>query len=192
MSLVKSINNLTDIANDQNKRISDLEDINKNSRNSHKPSSTDSPYKDKKKKKYGTTLNQVPNPDKIVKLKVCLCGNCQAVISNVTSCDVDKRQVTDIPPIQTFITEYQGDITECPFCHKKTTAVFPQGVTHKAQYGNNIQAMAVYLRNFQLITLNRSIQLFRDLFKVSISEGSLVNMTTRCANRLMSGFMVKA
>ncbi len=198
LSLVKSINNLTDIANDQNKRISDLEDIvNKNSRNSHKPSSTDSPYKDKKKKKdaspkkrkkkKGTTLNQVPNPDTIVKLKVCLCGNCQADISNVTSCDVDKRQVTDIPPIQTFTTEYQGDITECPFCHKKTTAVFPQGVTHKAQYGNNIQAMAVYLRNFQLIPLNRSIQLFKDLFKVSISEGSLVNMTTRCANRL-SGF----
>ena len=57
LSLVKSINNLTDIVNDQNKRIvaqderiNKLEDqINKNSRNSHKPSSTDSPYKDKDK-----------------------------------------------------------------------------------------------------------------------------------------------
>ncbi|MCK5787727.1 MAG: IS66 family transposase, partial [Chlamydiia bacterium] len=199
LSLVKSINNLTDIVNEQGKRISDLEDtINKNSRNSHKPSSTDSPYKDKgkkkstsqkpRKKRKGTTLKQMPNPDKIVKSKVCLCEHCQADISETPSSGVDKRQVTDIPPIQSFTTEYQGEIKECPHCNKKTTALFPSGVTHKAQYGNNIQAMAVYLRNYQLIPLNRTIQLFNDLFKVSISEGSIVNMTSRCATRL-SGFM---
>ena len=197
LSLVKSINNLTDIVNEQGKRISDLEDIiNKNSRNSHKPSSTDFPYKDKKKsasqklrkKRKGTTLKQVPDPDKIVISKVCTCEHCQADISKIHSCGIDKRQVIDIPPIHSFTTEFQGEIVECPFCHKKTTAIFPDGVTHKAQYGNNIQAMAVYLRNYQLIPLNRTMQLFKDLFKVSISEGSLVNMTTRCADRL-SGFM---
>ena len=199
LSLVKSINNLTDIVNDQNKRITILEDqLSKNSRNSSKPSSTDSPYKDKEKKKStsqkprkkrkGTTLKQVPDPDKIVISKVCTCEHCQADISKIHSCGIDKRQVIDIPPIHSFTTEFQGEIVECPFCNKKTTAIFPDGVTHKAQYGNNIQAMAVYLRNYQLIPLNRTMQLFKDLFKVSISEGSLVNMTTRCADRL-SGFM---
>ncbi len=48
--------------------------------------------------------------------------------------------------------------------------------------------MAVYLRNYQLIPLERTKQLFKDLFAIDISEGTLVNMTTRCANQL-SEFM---
>ena len=59
LSLVKSINNLTDIVNDQNKRIvaqdkriQKLEDqINKNSSNSSNPPSTDTPYKNNIKRK---------------------------------------------------------------------------------------------------------------------------------------------
>lgn len=60
------------------------------SRNSHKSSSADFPYKDKgkkkckspkqRKKRKGTTLRQVPNPDKIVTSKVCLCKYCQTDI----------------------------------------------------------------------------------------------------------------
>ena len=197
LGLVDSINKLTDIVNDQNKRITKLEDqISKNSRNSSKPSSTDSPYKNKKKTpksnkpktRKGTTLQQVSNPDKVVSSKVTECDHCQNDLSNILCTSLDKRQVTDIPPIQATITEYQGEITVCPFCNKVTKAKFPEGVTHKAQYGKNIQAMAVYLRNYQLIPLNRTTQLFKDLFQVSISEGSLVNMTKRCADGL-SGFM---
>lgn len=199
LGLVDSINRLTDIVNDQNKRITILEDqISKNSRNSSKPSSTDSPYKDKKKnktsksnkpkKRKGTTLKQVSTPDKVVFSRVTECEHCQNDLSKMPSSDLDKRQVTDIPPIHAHVTEYQGEIKICPECHKVTKADFPEGITHKAQYGKNIQAMAVYLRNYQLIPLNRTLQLFKDLFQVSISEGSLVNMTKRCADGL-SGFM---
>ena len=78
----------------------------------------------------------------------------------------------------------------CPDCLKITTAFFPDGVTHKAQYGSGIQAVAVYLRNYQLIPLERTVELFRDLFKISLSEGTIVNMTTRCADQLL-GFLDK-
>lgn len=50
------------------------------------------------------------------------------------------------------------------------------------------KALQFTLRNYQLIPVNRTIQLFKDLFQVSISEGSLVNMTSRCADKL-TGFM---
>src|SRR4030043_1637919 len=77
LSLVDSINYLIDIVKDQEKkilkqeeRIKDLEDlINKNSRNSNKPPSSDSPFKNtqvkknkkkgEQKKRSGTTLKQV-------------------------------------------------------------------------------------------------------------------------------------
>ncbi len=82
LSLVASINQLIDISEKQEKRIKRLEaQINKNSRNSSKPPSSDSPFKNKdkkkkkqstgvKKKRKGTTLKQVEDPDVLVKCKV--------------------------------------------------------------------------------------------------------------------------
>ena len=200
LSLVNSINQLIDISEKQEIRIKKLEaQINKNSRNSSKPPSSDSPFKNKdkkkkkqstgaKKKRKGTTLKQVEDPDEVVKCKVDFCEHCQSDLSAVNIQTLDKRQVTDLPPIKAYTIEYQGEVKECPHCHKITKAVFPEGVTHKIQYGSGIQAVAVYLRNYQLIPLERTIELFRDLFNIHLSEGTIVNMTTRCANNL-SGFM---
>ena len=206
-SLVDTINMLIDKVDAQSKiiasqdlRIQKLEaQINKNSRNSSKPPSTDSPFnnKDKKKKKKnpgvkkkrkGTTLSQVAEPDEVISCKVDICEHCHQDLSDIASEETDNRQVMDIPPIQIYTTEYQGEVKECPNCQKRTKATFPDGVTHKVQYGPGVQAVAVYLRNYQLIPLERTIELFRDLFKISLSEGSIVNMTTRCAGQL-SGFM---
>ena len=200
LSLVESINQLIDISEQQEKRIKKLEaQINKNSRNSSKPPSSDSPFKNKdkkkkkqssgvKKKQKGTTLKQVEDPDEVVKYKVDFCEHCQSDLSAVNIQTLDKRQVTDLPPIKVYTIEYQGEVKECPHCHKITKAVFPEGVTHKVQYGSGIQAAAVYLRNYQLIPLKRTIELFQDLFNIHLSEGTIVNMTTRCADNL-SGFM---
>lgn len=205
-SLVDSINTLTSIVKEQDlrlkaqeKRINYLENqINKNSRNSSKPPSSDSPFTNNKKKKKGkpgnkqkrtgTTLKQTDTPDETIRHEVHVCEHCLCDLSGVDPKEIDKRQIFDIPPIEVFVTEHQGEVKECPHCHGITKATFPEGVTHKAQYGSRIQAVAVYLRNYQLIPLERAMELFRDLFKVSLSEGSLVHMTTRCADRL-SDFM---
>ena len=205
LSLVDTINRLIDRVDEQDKiikaqdaRIKKLEDqINKNSRNSSRPPSTDSPFRNKKKKKnpiqgrkkrVGTTLAQVAHPDEIVICEVALCEHCQENLSDIPVLNIDKHQVTDIPPVKAYTTEYQGEIKQCPHCHQITKATFPQGITHVAQYGPNIQAMAVYLRSYQLLPLERTVQLFKDLFGISLSEGFLVNMSTRCADSL-SGFI---
>jgi transposase len=199
-SLVDTINMLIDRVEAQDQRIKKLEEqVSKNSRNSSKPPSTDSPFKNKdnskkstkidaKKKRPGRTLSQVSEPDEIMQCKVDCCEHCHRNLSDIDSKEIDKRQVTDLPQIKAITTEYQGEVKECPYCHKITRATFPDGVTHKAQYGSGVQAVAVYLRNYQLIPLERTIELFRDLLGINLSEGTIVNMTTRCADQL-SGFM---
>lgn len=199
-SLVDTINMLIDKVEAQDQRIKKLEDqLAKNSRNSSKPPSTDSPYinRDKKKKnpkggakkkRTGTTLNQVSDPDEIIVCNVDICEHCHRDLLDIDAKEIDKRQVTDIPPVKAVTTEYQAEVKECPHCHKITRANFPDGITHKAQYGPGVQAVAVYLRNYQLIPLERTIELFRDLLGINLSEGTIVNMTRRCADQL-SGFM---
>jgi len=100
-SLVDTINLLIDKVEAQDKRIKKLEDqIKKNSRNSSKPPSTDSPFKNKtknknkkkdpgvKKKRTGTTLNQVSDPDEIISCKVDFCEHCQRDLSNVEAKEI--------------------------------------------------------------------------------------------------------
>ncbi len=120
LSLVDTINMLIDRDDAQDERIKKLEDqINKNSRNSSKPPSTDSSYSNKpknknksqnrKKKRVWTTLAPVSNPDEIAHCEVVLCEHCQENLSDTPALNIEKRQVTDIPPIKVYTTEYSGD-----------------------------------------------------------------------------------
>lgn len=200
LPLVESINWLIDVVNDQDKRIKVLENqLNTNSRNSSKPPSSDSAYskqKNRKKRKgksksnnrKGTTLRQILNPDELETCEVTSCQHCRYDLSDVPVRGLDKRQVFEIPPIFVHVTEYQGEIKKCPHCGEISKAAFPDGVTHKAQYGPRVQSLAVYLRDFQLLPTQRTIGLFKDIFGLTISEGTLVNITHR-GSKLLVDFM---
>ena len=113
-------------------RIEHLESIiNKNSSNSSKPPSSDGFNKPKRTTSLrqktgkkpggqtghkGFTLKQVEKPDHIERCPVVECEICKTNLSARKSDDVEKRQVIDIPPIKTKVTEYQADIKDCPDC----------------------------------------------------------------------------
>ena len=54
--------------------------------------------------------------------------------------DYDRRQVFDIPPIAMEVTEHRCEIKACNVCRTVTTAAFPEGVTHKVQYGEQVKS----------------------------------------------------
>lgn len=110
----------------QEKRIRQLEAfINKNSRNSHKPPSSDGLKKIPKVRKpsgkkpggqkghQGTTLKMVENPDIIEMHKVERCGRCGQSLKGERVLGYDRRQVFDLPPIKVEVTEHQAEIKEC-------------------------------------------------------------------------------
>ena len=96
----------------------------------------------------------------------------------------DRRQVFDIPPIVVEVTEHQAQIKSCPKCHGVTTAAFPETVTHTAQYGEHIQAMALYLKNYALLPYDRGAELFADLFGAPVSPGTLAAINSKTGIRL--------
>jgi transposase len=182
----------------QEKRIEELEAvIKKDSHNSSKPSSSEGygkrPLAQKKKSgrrpggqkgHEGNTLRMVYNPDKVVVHKVDMCGSCGKSLKREKVIEYDKRQVFDIPPIKVEVTEHRGEIKACARCGEVSTAVFPEGITHKAQYGNRLKAYAVYIKNYGLLSYERAAELFEDLFSVPLSSGTLVNIDRSCFERL--------
>ena len=179
-------------------RIHALElQVNKNSRNSNKPPSSDGLKKKAPKRRKasgkkvggqkgheGTTLQMSSDPDKSEIHEVECCENCGCSLKDKQPIGYDRRQVFEIPPMAVEVTEHQAEIKECDRCRAVTTAAFPEGVTHKVQYGQRLKAIALYLKNYGLLPYDRTAELFEDLFGIPISPGTLVRINTDSGDRL--------
>jgi len=173
-------------------RIAELE---RNSRSSSKPPSTDkgnftNPPKPKslrgksgkkpggQKGHPGSTLKKVAHPDRIEHHDFDtnqVCPDCGHHLSG-DSTDYEVRQVHDIPPLNIQVTEHRARRCSCQGCGKTLTASFPAGVNAPSQYGPNLQAIALYLGSYQLIPYQRLSETFAELFDCPLSVGTLANI----------------
>lgn len=181
-------------------RIEKLEaQLNKNSNNSGKPPSSDGLKRTKRTRSQrkrtgkkpggqkghkGKTLEQTSAPDEIITLTAKTCDTCGKSLEHDNAKGHETRQVFELPKISLYVTEYQAEIKDCSGCGAENKAAFPEGVTHKVQYGNYLKSIVSYLRNYQLLPLERTKDIFEDIFSVSLCEGTIVNITKRCAEAL--------
>ena len=187
------------------KRIEALEEkvsrleaiIAKNSNNSSKPPSSDG-FKKKTKslrKKNGkrqggqqghtgNTLQKVAVPDHIIVHKVEKCEHCGCDLTETDIHSLSKRQVFDLPPMKIEVTEHQAQRKICPHCNKSNLASFPNNVTEEVQYGKKIKSLMVYFSIYQMIPYKRLKEIFLDLFKHNLSQGTLVYTNNFCHEQL--------
>jgi len=53
------------------------------------------------------------------------CEICKTNLTTWKNNGVENRQVVDIPPITTEVTEYQADVKDCPCCGTRNVGEFP-------------------------------------------------------------------
>lgn len=85
----------------------------------------------------------------------------------------------DIPPLALEVTEHQIEQKKCPCCGVKNKAISPTHVAHTVQHGSRVQALLVYLHHGQLLPYQRTMDVMRDLFGHTISQGTLANIIQR-------------
>lgn len=187
--LISNIQDLVSLAQKQSEIIQSLHDqLAKNSKNSSKPPSSDGLKKPRtsslrkpgskpnggQKGHKGNTLNQVENPDHTEVHDVDRCVNCHASLKDVAAIDYEKRQVFDLPPIHIEVTEHQAKIKKCPQCNMENKADFPPDVTQPTQYGSSIKSHAAYFNTYHHIPLDRTTEIFEDVFGHRISEATVI------------------
>jgi transposase len=158
----------------------------KDSHNSSKPPSSDSPaHKPRSQRKAsgkktggqqghaGRTLMQVASPDEVVRHRPAVCGHCHQELAGVAGQVKERRQVHDLPQVRLFVREHQVEEVCCPSCQQMTEGSFPAGIEAPVQYGPNVRALGVYLSQYQLVPLSRTCELLSDLCDCQLSEGTL-------------------
>lgn len=109
----------------------------------------------------------------VVQVRPEACRHCaQSLHADVpTTCGAPRRhQVTELPPIEPHITEYQCLSVICPACGETTQAALPDA--HQGQFGPQLTALIAYLT--VVCRLPRSVvqRLLEAALQIPISLGS--------------------
>ena len=195
----EAVDSTFDICNFLVNKLEELDNkISKNSRNSSRPPSSDDKDKIKKnqslrgksnkksggqKGRKGSTIKRVSTPDEVenhVPKGKCQCGK---DLSELSLAVHSNRQVFEVEIFNKSI-EHRVHQGVCP-CGQKHCASYPPGVNAPVQYGSSVRAIVSYLSKYQLIASDRLAEMMSDLFKTSVSEGSIDNFSNYAQDELV-------
>jgi len=168
--------------------------LKQNSKNSHKPPSTDIIKAALPRKKggkrggkdghEGNTLKMVAHADKyeIDRPKECIvCGHSLEGLKSRLS--DEERQVFDIVLQPMAVTSYKYEIVKCN-CGALNHGKFPAYATQSAQYGPNIKAFWTVLNNECRLPFKKIQQLTYDIFEQDVNIATVLNSSDQCYKRL--------
>ena len=193
------ISNLNKTIDELNQTIKNLtEKLNKNSRNSSKPPSSDGLNKPSPKslrKSSGKKVGGQPNhpgvnlmtladPDVIIQHMSSTCSNCYRQRDCKDNLKIgETRKVIDAV-VEVKITEHQALVLECPRYGIQQKGDFPPDINAVVQYGKNLQALTIALDTIGAVSMNRTHEILSGIFNIPLSTGTINNMVNNCANTL--------
>ena len=86
----------------------------------------------------------------------------------------EERQLFDIPAMRIEVTAHRAEIKICPGCGAESRGIFPKELSGSVQYGHGVKTWATYFQTQHFVPIERTAQIFEDLFNHRIAEGTLI------------------
>jgi transposase len=164
-----------------------------NSGNSSQPPSRDQKTnapKDRRKRRHGPPQGHakherkfVADPDHILVVKPQVCEDCQTDLRETNGLLADVNQITELPEAKAEVIEVRQYELKCPCCGKKQTTEPPAGLEMERTFGARLEATVVYYRQEQHMSYVRTKSAFRDLHRVTISQGGIDKIMQRAGQQ---------
>lgn len=171
----------------------------KNSRNSGKPPSSDTPKQRatrKKRRASGRKPGGQPGhkghqrelfpPEKVTRTRERFpkhCSCCRHQLPKVPHGEPIRHQTVEVPKLEPDVTEDRLHAVECPRCETVTRAPLPPGVP-RGMCGPNLMALITLMVGVYQLSRRDALSFLGDVFGVRISLGALSNVEGRVAEML--------
>ena len=186
-----------------NQTIRELqEQVNKNSKNSSKPPSSDGLKKPpvnkdrslrgKSGKKQGAqnghngvNLSVIADPDDVEHYMHSDCANCPYHDSCLEkACVKETRHELDAVVTINVTAHELILVPNCPLHGGDKQGSFPADIKATVQYGKNLQALVVALNTVGAVSVNRTHEILSSVFNIPLATGTIKNMVTRFSSIL--------
>ena len=167
-----------------------LERLQQDSHNSSRPPSSDPPHALRPPPRrvpsgrkrggqpghQGQTRAFVPleEVDTVIPVKPRQCHRCQHTLQGADP-QPHRHQVTELPPVQPVVTEYQLHRLVCPACGASTRATLPVGVS-PGGFGPRVQAIVALCTGAYRLSKRTTQEVMADLFGLPMSLGTIPHL----------------
>jgi len=183
-------------------KVEDLEArLKKDSSNSSRPPSSDSPYKTRERRTKPSGRKQGGQPghegtaraefsaERIDDVKdhrpPACCTGCGG--TDLEDAGVFRWQVVEIPEIRPTVTEHRVHTLRCKKCGREDTGAMPADVA-RSNFGPRTHALAATLTGGFRLTRREAVRVFDEVFNVDLSTGALSDMEGRVAAALEESY----
>lgn len=205
--LVKQNEELAATIKELTQTIRELEEkLNKNSRNSSKPPSSDGLKKlpvnkdrslrQKSGKKRGAQLGHdgvnlsvIVDPDYVEHHMHADCSSCSYRDTCLAkACTRETRHEIDAEVTVNATAHELVVVKDCPLHGGIKAGSFPKDIKATVQYGKNLQAMVVAFNTVGAVSINRTHEILSSVFNIPLATGTIKNMVSRFAETLKPAY----
>ena len=197
--LISQISSMQKTIDELTKTIARLEEkLNKNSKNSSKPPSSDGfkkqdrSLREKSGKKQGgqtghkgTTLSVMKDPDKIITHMPSQCSGCPRYEFCQKHSEVTETRTVIDARMETEVVAHKVIcVKDCPIHHQTLTGQFPKEINAPLKYGKNLRAIITALNTVGAVSTNRIKEILGSVFGIPLSTGTISSTVSQFSESL--------
>jgi transposase len=129
------------------------------------------------------TSRRRQRPDVIVRCRPSTCQGCGEPLPLAGQRRVGRSQVVELLPIRPVVIEGWQYAARCRGCGTRTKGTYPAGLEPTRTFGPHIEALLGYFHERHHVGYERLVEVCREVFGLSISEGGIDQALRRLAER---------